>query len=118
MHLNLYVLLSHFILPLRRVFSLSSYLLFFVFFFLPLLPQSKSTIGVEFATKSIQSDGKTIKAQIWVSSQKQRKIERINVFSAVMEISSLLLFSSSPSSCSIEPFFLCVLFYSLLLSGY
>jgi hypothetical protein len=27
--------------------------------------ESKSTIGVEFATKSIQAEGKTIKAQIW-----------------------------------------------------
>lgn len=27
--------------------------------------ESKSTIGVEFATKSIQTDKKTIKAQIW-----------------------------------------------------
>jgi GTPase SAR1 family protein len=27
--------------------------------------ESKSTIGVEFATKSIQTEGKTIKAQIW-----------------------------------------------------
>lgn len=27
--------------------------------------ESKSTIGVEFATRSIQVDGKTIKAQIW-----------------------------------------------------
>lgn len=27
--------------------------------------ESKSTIGVEFATKSIQTDNKTIKAQIW-----------------------------------------------------
>ncbi len=27
--------------------------------------ESKSTIGVEFATKSIHTDGKTIKAQIW-----------------------------------------------------
>ena len=27
--------------------------------------ESKSTIGVEFATKSIQYDGKKIKAQIW-----------------------------------------------------
>ncbi len=25
----------------------------------------KSTIGVEFATRSIQTEGKTIKAQIW-----------------------------------------------------
>jgi Ras-related protein Rab-11A len=27
--------------------------------------ESKSTIGVEFATRSISVDGKTIKAQIW-----------------------------------------------------
>ena len=27
--------------------------------------ETKSTIGVEFATRSIQADGKTIKAQIW-----------------------------------------------------
>ncbi len=27
--------------------------------------ESKSTIGVEFATKSVNVDGKTIKAQIW-----------------------------------------------------
>lgn len=27
--------------------------------------QSKTTIGVEFATRSIQVDGKTVKAQIW-----------------------------------------------------
>ncbi len=27
--------------------------------------ESKSTIGVEFATRSIHTDGKTIKAQIW-----------------------------------------------------
>ena len=27
--------------------------------------ESKSTIGVEFATRTIQVDGKTIKAQIW-----------------------------------------------------
>lgn len=30
--------------------------------------ESKSTIGVEFATRSIQVDSKTIKAQIWVCS--------------------------------------------------
>ena len=27
--------------------------------------ESKTTIGVEFATRSVQVDGKTIKAQIW-----------------------------------------------------
>ncbi|CAD6272348.1 unnamed protein product [Miscanthus lutarioriparius] len=33
---------------------------------------SKSTIGVEFATKSLQMDGKTIKAQIWDTAGQER----------------------------------------------
>ncbi|KAA6392268.1 MAG: putative GTP-binding protein ypt3 [Streblomastix strix] len=35
-------------------------------------PESKSTIGVEFATRSIQFDGKTIKAQIWDTAGQDR----------------------------------------------
>lgn len=34
--------------------------------------ESKTTIGVEFATKSIQVDGKTIKAQIWDTAGQER----------------------------------------------
>jgi small GTP-binding protein len=34
--------------------------------------ESKSTIGVEFATKSIQVDGKLIKAQIWDTAGQER----------------------------------------------
>lgn len=34
--------------------------------------ESKSTIGVEFATKSIQIDGKTTKAQIWDTAGQER----------------------------------------------
>merc|ERR1711990_1008194 len=34
--------------------------------------ESKSTIGVEFATRSIQVDGKTIKAQIWDTAGRER----------------------------------------------
>jgi len=34
--------------------------------------ESKSTIGVEFATKSIQVEGKTIKAQIWDTAGQER----------------------------------------------
>jgi small GTP-binding protein len=34
--------------------------------------ESKSTIGVEFATKNIHIDGKTIKAQIWDTSGQER----------------------------------------------
>uniref|UniRef100_A0A8C9P0T8 Uncharacterized protein n=1 Tax=Spermophilus dauricus TaxID=99837 RepID=A0A8C9P0T8_SPEDA len=34
--------------------------------------ESKSTIGVEFATRSIQVDGKTIKAPIWDTAGQER----------------------------------------------
>ena len=34
--------------------------------------ESKSTIGVEFATKSIQVDGKVIKAQVWDTAGQER----------------------------------------------
>ena len=34
--------------------------------------ESKSTIGVEFATRSIQVDNKTIKAQIWDTAGQER----------------------------------------------
>jgi Ras-related protein Rab-11A len=34
--------------------------------------ESKSTIGVEFATKSVQTEGKTIKAQIWDTAGQER----------------------------------------------
>ena len=41
--------------------------------------ESKSTIGVEFATRSIQVDGKTIKAQIWDTAGKRM----FNLFSTM-----------------------------------
>lgn len=34
--------------------------------------ESKSTIGVEFATKNVQVDGKTVKAQIWDTAGQER----------------------------------------------
>ena len=34
--------------------------------------ESKSTIGVEFATKSIEVDGRKIKAQIWDTAGQER----------------------------------------------
>lgn len=34
--------------------------------------ESKSTIGVEFATRSIQVDGKTIKAQVWDTAGQEK----------------------------------------------
>ncbi|OHT03785.1 Ras-related protein YPTC6 [Tritrichomonas foetus] len=35
-------------------------------------PESKTTIGVEFATKTVQINGKTIKAQIWDTAGQER----------------------------------------------
>jgi small GTP-binding protein len=35
-------------------------------------PDSKSTIGVEFATKTLQVEGKTVKAQIWDTAGQER----------------------------------------------
>lgn len=34
--------------------------------------ESKSTIGVEFATKSVMTEGKVIKAQIWDTAGQER----------------------------------------------
>ena len=45
--------------------------------------ESKSTIGVEFATKSIQADGKTIKAQIVSSPQPACKLDSFCSLSVV-----------------------------------
>ena len=39
--------------------------------------ESKSTIGVEFATRSIQVDGKTIKAQIWDTGEDRVKLSEV-----------------------------------------
>ncbi len=49
--------------------------------------ESKSTIGVEFATKSIQTESKTIKAQIWdtAGQERYRAITSAYVRAAVVE---------------------------------
>ena len=36
--------------------------------------ESKSTIGVEFATKSLKVDGKVVKAQIWDTTGQERSL--------------------------------------------
>ena len=42
---------------------------------------SKSTIGVEFATRSIEADGKTIKAQIWdTAGQGEKRLQMAEFF--------------------------------------
>ena len=48
--------------------------------------ESKSTIGVEFATKSIQTEGKTIKAQIWDTAGQERYRVRQGAYRIVYEI--------------------------------
>ena len=50
--------------------------------------ESKSTIGVEFATRSIQVDGKTVKAQIWDTAGQER----------YRAITSAYVFSGKPPS--------------------
>ncbi|KAK8522395.1 hypothetical protein V6N12_056104 [Hibiscus sabdariffa] len=35
--------------------------------------ESKSTIGVEFATRTLQVEGRTVKAQIWDTAGQERK---------------------------------------------
>jgi hypothetical protein len=57
--------------------------------------ESKSTIGVEFATRSLQVDGKVVKAQIWDTAGQERYVS--------FRFRSLLLASprlSSPSAAA------------------
>ncbi|OMP02604.1 Small GTPase superfamily [Corchorus olitorius] len=44
--------------------------------------ESKSTIGVEFATKSLSIDGKVIKAQIWDTAGQERLVSCHLLFAA------------------------------------
>jgi hypothetical protein len=44
--------------------------------------ETKSTIGVEFATRSITADGKTLKAQIWDTGASKRPFLYATVFPA------------------------------------
>ncbi|KAE8688686.1 Ras-related protein Rab2BV [Hibiscus syriacus] len=39
--------------------------------------ESKSTIGVEFATRTLQVDGKTVKAQIWDTVAKRQTFDNV-----------------------------------------
>ncbi|GJM98206.1 hypothetical protein PR202_ga15194 [Eleusine coracana subsp. coracana] len=51
--------------------------------------ESKSTIGVEFATRSLQVDGKVVKAQIWDTAGQERYVHP----------ALLSLFASLPPLC-------------------
>jgi len=54
--------------------------------------ESKSTIGVEFATRSIQVDGKTIKAQIWdTAGQERYRRSRQHIIAVLLEPSSCMI---------------------------
>lgn len=39
--------------------------------------ESKSTIGVEFATRTLKVDGKVVKAQIWDTAGQERFVSRL-----------------------------------------
>ncbi|CAI9087352.1 OLC1v1021404C1 [Oldenlandia corymbosa var. corymbosa] len=45
--------------------------------------ESKSTIGVEFATRSIQVDDKIVKAQIWDTAGQERQALRLHLYRAI-----------------------------------
>ncbi|KAJ6416756.1 hypothetical protein OIU84_002600 [Salix udensis] len=45
--------------------------------------ESKSTIGVEFATRSLNVDGKVIKAQIWDTAGQERSVFYFHCFFCV-----------------------------------
>ena len=67
--------------------------------------ESKSTIGVEFATRSLQVDGKVVKAQIWDTAGQERYAPSRPVPSRPGPASPLLSAprSSSPSSPPLSP---------------
>jgi hypothetical protein len=54
--------------------------------------ESKSTIGVEFATRSLQVDGKVVKAQIWDTAGQER------FFPSPRSLSAPCLLLSAPSA--------------------
>jgi Ras-related protein Rab-11A len=57
--------------------------------------ESKSTIGVEFATRSLQVDGKVVKAQIWDTAGQERYAPS-RLGSALRSSPSYLLLSPRP----------------------
>lgn len=59
--------------------------------------ESKSTIGVEFATKSIQAEGKTIKAQIWDTAGQERYRAITSAYYRLVIIVNIKSFSISGS---------------------
>jgi Ras-related protein Rab-11A len=57
--------------------------------------ESKSTIGVEFATRSINVDGKTVKAQIWDTGALSTSFLAISTCSGHDAVERLLLLPPS-----------------------
>jgi GTPase SAR1 family protein len=74
--------------------------------------ESKSTIGVEFATRSIHVDDKIVKAQIWDTAGQERLYIFFSFFLGFDLISCWFLFLVS------EFLFLFVLFVDLILVGF
>lgn len=60
--------------------------------------ESKSTIGVEFATRSIQVDGKTIKAQIW-DTGKQKLTFCLLVIRLFRQVNCSIFLASIEGEC-------------------
>lgn len=65
--------------------------------------ESKSTIGVEFATKSIQTEGKTIKAQIWDTAGQERYRAITSAYYRWVHLSLLAVLDCT---CSLERYIL------------
>lgn len=53
--------------------------------------ESKSTIGVEFATRSLDVDGKVIKAQIWDTAGQERLVSFLAFFFMFLLLCDLCL---------------------------
>ncbi|OQU77614.1 hypothetical protein SORBI_3009G079801 [Sorghum bicolor] len=64
--------------------------------------ESKSTIGVEFATRSLQVDGKVVKAQIWDTAGQERYV----LFQLVVDLIcvSIRMLLLLPCVSSFQPF--------------
>ena len=80
--------------------------------------ESKSTIGVEFATKSLDIDGKVIKAQIWDTAGQERFASSLFFLEVSIDFSFK---STSDYSCMISlllinRFFARILFVSIDIS--
>lgn len=57
--------------------------------------ESKSTIGVEFATRTLNVDSKVVKAQIWDTAGQERSFSSLSLSFSICFIDFAYLFSSN-----------------------